>query len=98
MEHVSLEGDLRIRSADGRYDLVARMPGSLFHALEQDGHLGAEGLFYGENNRRCLKIADRDFTFGRRVVAPPSFVGPGGGNDRRVFLEADAVARMDWES
>ena len=57
----SLNGTWNVSSTDEKYQLQTEAPGSLFHSLEQRGEFGKEGVFYRENNRACLDIADRDF-------------------------------------
>jgi beta-mannosidase len=88
MEHLSLAGTWRIRSTDGRYELDAQMPGSLMQALESRGEFGAQGVFYRENNRKCLAAADNDFVFTRRVSIPAALLAVG---ERRLYLEADGL-------
>ena len=88
METCSLSGTWDVRSTDGKYQLQTEAPGSLFHSLEQLDEFGEHGVFYRENNRACLDIADRDFLYSREFTIDGSFLG---GPDRRVFLEADGL-------
>ncbi|MBN2659213.1 MAG: glycoside hydrolase family 2 protein [Spirochaetales bacterium] len=73
MEKLSLNGLWNIRSTDGHYELTSDVPGSLFYALEKEGQLG-EGLFYRENNRAALEIADRDFLWERSFTVDGGFL------------------------
>ncbi|MBB6479730.1 beta-mannosidase [Spirochaeta isovalerica] len=73
MHKQSLNGLWKITSQDGQYSLTSEVPGSLFYALEEDGQLG-EGLFYRENNRKALQIADRDFLWERTFTLSGDFL------------------------
>jgi len=86
METLNLHGKWNITSKDGQYKLTGDVPGSLFYALEQRGDFGKEGLFYRENNRVCLEIADRDFSYSRDFTVSDSLL-----KSDYVFLEAEGL-------
>ncbi len=89
MNDIDLGGEWDIRSADGKYTMKGTVPGTVFQYLEEQGEFGQEGIFYRENNRRCVESARRDFTFSRH------FSFDGDPNDERTgvrtFLEADGL-------
>lgn len=86
MEKYSLAGKWKIRSTDGKFDLEASMPGSFFQALEESGYWGEHDVFYRENNRQCVELADRDFVFEREFTFEQN-IAP----EQRVMLEADGL-------
>ncbi|NQT58681.1 MAG: glycoside hydrolase family 2 protein [Bacteroidetes bacterium] len=86
MKTVKLNGKWNIRSGDGSYNLEGTVPGSLFYELEKRGDFGKEGVFYRENNKVCLDIADRDFFFSRKFLADAALA-----KSDQVFLEADGL-------
>jgi beta-mannosidase len=88
LETYSLNGTWNVSSTDEKYQLQTEAPGSLFHSLEQRGEFGKEGVFYRENNRACLDIADRDFLYSREFTLEESFLER---SNRRVYLEADGL-------
>lgn len=86
MKVLNLNGKWQIQSDDKKYKLTGDVPGSLFYALEQRGDFGKEGIFYKENNRKSLDIANRDFSYSREFNINSDF--PGSGN---IFLEAEGL-------
>ena len=65
MKLLNLNGIWNIKSKEEEYNLQGDAPGSLFYTLEQSGYFGEEGLFFRENNRVCIDIADRDYSYSR---------------------------------
>lgn len=86
MKLLSLKGIWNIKSEDGDYNLQGDVPGSLFYTLEQRGDYGEEGLFFRENNRVCLDIADRDFYWSREFTIEKELL-----KSDFIFLEADGL-------
>ncbi|MCK5200514.1 MAG: glycoside hydrolase family 2 protein [Spirochaetales bacterium] len=86
MKLLSLNGIWNIKSEEGEYDLQGDVPGSLFYALEQRGDFGEEGLFFRENNRVCIDIADRDFSWSREFTIEDELL-----KSDFIFLEADGL-------
>lgn len=85
MESLDLGGLWNIRSTDGLFALSGTVPGSLFDDLERSGYFGTEGMFWRENNRRCLEVADRDFLWARSFVVPETWASG------TVALECDGL-------
>lgn len=85
---LSLHGQWRVLSQDGKYDLKVQVPGSLMETLDKLGTFGAEGLFFRENNRRAQDLARQDFAFSRTFDVDPAFLPT---PTARVFLEADGL-------
>ena len=86
MKILNLHGTWNIKSIDGKYNLKGEVPGSLFYTLEQQGEFGEEGLFYRENNRVCLDIADRDFSYSRNFEVDETLL-----QSEHVYLEAEGL-------
>ncbi len=87
MKHVDLCGAWRIRSLDNVFDLPGTVPGTFFHDLEKSGHWGERDVFYRENNRLCVELANRDFSYSRSFNLPGDFFE----ENVRFFLEADGL-------
>ena len=64
-KEISLNGQWHVRSEEGQYEFDHQVPGSVFQTLEEQGLYGEKDVFYRDNNRMCLEIADRDFLFSR---------------------------------
>ncbi len=88
MRKLSLNGTWQILSADGTFQLCGEVPTSFFLELERAGHWGAHDVFYRENNRRCIDLANRAVKFSR-TFALPAEMRPG--VSERVMLEADGI-------
>lgn len=84
---VDLNGTWQIESLDGQFALAGTVPGSFFYDLEKSGYWGEHDVFYRENNRQCVDIADRDFRYHRSFHVPPEFFDSG----NRLYLEADGL-------
>lgn len=87
MQMIDLSGDWRVASLDGVFSLPGTVPGSFFYDLERSGYWGDHDVFYRENNRQCVEIADRDFVYRRTFLLPQSLCTP----DMRLYLEADGL-------
>ncbi|NQT58717.1 MAG: glycoside hydrolase family 2 protein [Bacteroidetes bacterium] len=87
MNLITLNGEWEISSIDGTYNLTGEVPGSLFYSLEKQGEFGKEGVFYRENNRACLGIADRDFIYSRNFTIDADFLN----STNEIYLEADGL-------
>ncbi|MBI9097188.1 MAG: glycoside hydrolase family 2 protein [Spirochaetaceae bacterium] len=86
MKILNLKGKWDIISADGIYHLWGNVPGSLFYALEEKGYFGEEGLFFRENNKIALEIADRDFIWSREFSVDMSQL-----ENENIYLEAEGL-------
>jgi beta-mannosidase len=86
MKILNLNGKWNIQSEDNVYKMTGDVPGSLFYTLEQRGDFGKEGLFYKENNRKSLEIADRDFSYTREFTIGDDFL-----RNENLFLEAEGL-------
>jgi beta-mannosidase len=91
METIPLNGEWEISSADEEYGGACDVPGTIFSSLEPQGEFGKEGIFYRENNRLCLKRADRDFVFRRTFAVLPSCYTAIHRNSSIVLLEAGGL-------
>jgi len=87
MKEVSLNGKWKVYSLDKKYNLEVLVPGTVFEYLEKNNEFGKEGIFYRDNNRRCVDIADRDFVYERKFTLPANFFG----KNKKVFLQADGL-------
>jgi beta-mannosidase len=88
MRVIDLGGSWAIRSLDGKYSLEGPVPGTLFQALEARGDFGPEGIGFRENNRACVAIADRAFSYSRDFELDGGFMSAPG---CPVYLEADGL-------
>lgn len=84
---IDLNGAWHIRSVDGQFDLRGNTPGSFFYDLEKSGYWGEGGVFYRENNQRCVALASRDFLYERRFCLPDDFWA----SHQRIYLEAEGL-------
>lgn len=86
---VALGGIWDIRSLDGEYTLTGKVPGSLMEELENIGAFNGGDIFYRDNNRKAVFLADRDFEYSRTFRVPDSWLPD---QDKSpVFLEADGL-------
>ena len=85
---LSLGGDWKIGSADGKYHTHVTVPGTLFQALERDGEFGPHGLNWKEENHKAMDIARRTFTFSREFKVDEAMFQNAG---RRIMLECDGL-------
>lgn len=86
MKELSLNGIWHVRSHDGTYNFDQQVPGSVFQTLEEQGVYGEGDVFFRDNNRRCLEMAERDFVFSRTFDADDALL-----DSDRVLLEADGL-------
>ncbi len=84
---ISLSGMWNVVSDCGDYQLQSRVPGSLFQALEESGFWGEKDVFWRDNNRKCVEIADRNFTWSREFVLSQEFTA----DYDRISLDADGL-------
>lgn len=91
MKIIDLNGVWEIHSADRKYRLQETVPATVFQALEKHGEFGVEGIFYRENNRRAVEIADQDFFFKRTFTLSNETVQALQDPLKRIFLEADGL-------
>jgi beta-mannosidase len=87
MKSISLSGIWQIRSSCNTYQLEGQVPGTFFQALEESGYWGDKDVFWQENNRKCLEIANRDFTFSRDFHIEKEFLN----NSQRITLDAGGL-------
>jgi beta-mannosidase len=90
-EVIPLWGKWDFSSVDNRYSGSIDIPGTVFSVLESQGEFGKEGIFYRENNRTCLEVADSDFIFKRAFIIDPSQFLRIQNTSSHVFLEADGL-------
>ena len=57
--------------------------------MEKQGCYGEEGLFFRENNRRSISLADRDYVYYRRFDLPSDWLT--GEDHSEICLEADGL-------
>ncbi len=86
MKEISLNGIWHVRSEEGQYEFDQSVPGSVFQSLEELGVYGEGDVFYRENNRLCLGLAERNFLFSRTFVAGADLL-----DSDRILLEADGL-------
>ncbi|MCA9744416.1 glycoside hydrolase family 2 protein, partial [candidate division KSB1 bacterium] len=87
MQTIDLNGCWQVTSEDGAIALDTKVPGTVMYALEQAGYFGEKGVFYRENNRACLDLANRAFVFRREFQVSDAFLQAENG----IFLEADGL-------
>ncbi len=86
---VDLGGIWDIHSLDGEYTLTGKVPGSLMEELENIGAFNGGDIFYRDNNRKAISMADRDFEYSRTFTVPDGWFPD---QDKSpVFLEADGL-------
>ncbi len=85
-EEICLNGQWHVRSEEGKYEFDQPVPGSVFQTLEEQGVYEKGDVFFRDNNRQCLDIADRDFLFSRSFTVGKSILSA-----ERVFLEAEGL-------
>jgi beta-mannosidase len=86
MKELNLGGTWQVHSSDSRYKFEQTVPGSVFQTLEESGAYGEHNVFYRDNNRQCLEMADRDFVFDREFTMDQSMLAMD-----KVYLEADGL-------
>lgn len=86
---IDLCGLWSVTSTDAVYKTEVQVPGSLIESLEKDGHFGAEGIFYRENNRAAVAVMHRGFVFSRSIFIDSSFFLAS--DEARFYLEADGL-------
>jgi beta-mannosidase len=86
MKEINLNGLWDVRSAEGNFAFDQVVPGSVFQTLEEKGLYDDKDVFYQENNRRCLEIANRDFIFTRPFLSDKTIT-----QCDRIYLEADGL-------
>ena len=86
MKTIDLGGTWSVSSHDGSFLYDGNVPGTVFQYMEEAGIFGREGVFYREENRKCVDLARNDFTFSRTFPMDQDFLDCGA-----VFLEAEGL-------
>ncbi|MBN2626139.1 MAG: hypothetical protein JXA95_05685, partial [Spirochaetales bacterium] len=86
MKEIDLSGIWHVRSEEGLYEFDQKVPGSVFQSLEEQGVYEKGNVFYRDNNRQCLDMAERDFFFTRSFTADRDLLA-----SDRILLEAEGL-------